>query len=40
VAGHSGAFSRLAQRDVQIAAFAIAPQGTALRLQLELEHAK
>ena len=33
-------FSRLAQRDVQIAAFAIAPQGTALRLQLELEHAK
>jgi pilus assembly protein HofO len=35
-----GAFSRLAQRDVQIAAFAIAPQGTALRLRLELEHAK
>ncbi|HFK7269990.1 TPA: HofO [Enterobacter asburiae] len=33
-------FSRLAQRDVQIAAFAIAPQGTALRLRLELEHAK
>ena len=33
-------FSRLAQQDVQIAAFAIAPQGTALRLQLELEHAK
>lgn len=26
--------------DVQIAAFAIAPQGTALRLRLELEHAK
>jgi pilus assembly protein HofO len=40
VAGHPGAFSRLAQRDVQIAAFAIAPQGTALRLRLELEHAK
>ena len=40
VAGHSGTFSRLAQQDVQIAAFAIAPQGTALRLQLELEHAK
>ena len=33
-------FSRLAQRDVQIAAFAIAPQGKALRLRLELEHAK
>ncbi|CZV39117.1 HofO family protein [Enterobacter cloacae] len=33
-------FSRLAQRDVQIAAFAISPQGTALRLRLELEHAK
>ncbi|MHC0026357.1 HofO family protein [Enterobacter vonholyi] len=33
-------FSRLAQRDVQIAAFAITPHGTALRLRLELEHAK
>lgn len=33
-------FSRLAKRDVQIAAFAIAPQGKALRLRLELEHAK
>ncbi|CAM6967166.1 MULTISPECIES: HofO [Enterobacter] len=33
-------FSRLAQRDVQIAAFAIAPQDKALRLRLELEHAK
>ena len=33
-------FSRLAQQDVEIAAFAIAPQGRALRLQLELEHAK
>lgn len=33
-------FSRLAQRDVQIVAFTIAPQGTALRLRLELEHAK
>lgn len=33
-------FSRLAQRDVQIAAFAISPQGTALRLRLELGHAK
>ncbi|MFL4366077.1 HofO family protein [Enterobacter asburiae] len=33
-------FSRLAQRDVQIAAFAISPQGKALRLRLELEHAK
>ena len=33
-------FSRLAQQDVQIAAFTISPQGTALRLQLELEHAK
>jgi pilus assembly protein HofO len=33
-------FSRLAQRDVQIAAFAIAPQDALLRLRLELEHAK
>lgn len=33
-------FSRLAHRDVQISAFAISPQGTALRLRLELEHAK
>ena len=33
-------FSRLAQRDVRVAAFTLAPQGTALRLQLELEHAK
>jgi pilus assembly protein HofO len=33
-------FSRLAQQDVQIAAFAIVPQGTALRLRLELAHAK
>jgi len=33
-------FSRLAQQDVEIAAFAIAPQGRALRLELELEHAK
>lgn len=33
-------FSRLAQRDVQIAAFAIAPHGKALRLRLEFEHAK
>lgn len=33
-------FSRLAQQDVEIAAFTISPQGTALRLRLELEHAK
>lgn len=33
-------FSRLAQQDVQIAAFTISPQGSALRLRLELEHAK
>ncbi|QFQ11087.1 HofO [Enterobacter sichuanensis] len=35
-----GLFSRLAQRDVEIAAFAIAPEGKALRLRLELDHAK
>ena len=33
-------FSRLAQRDVQVAAFTISPQSTVLRLRLELEHAK
>lgn len=33
-------FSRLAQRDVRVAAFTLAPQSTALRLKLELEHAK
>ena len=35
-------FSRLAQRDVQIAAFSISPQEALLRLRLELEseHAK
>lgn len=33
-------FSRLAQQDVQIAAFTISPQGSALRLRLEVEHAK
>lgn len=33
-------FSRLAQRDVEVAAFTISPQSTALRLRLELEHAK
>ena len=32
--------SRLAQRDVRVAAFTLAPQSTALRLKLELEHAK
>ncbi|TAT61929.1 HofO, partial [Enterobacter cloacae] len=33
---------RLAQQDVRIAAFTLAPQGAALRLrvQLELDHAK
>lgn len=35
-----GLFSRLAQQDVQVAAFAISPQGKALRLRLELNHAK
>ncbi|TAT61421.1 HofO, partial [Enterobacter cloacae] len=36
------AFARLAQQDVRIAAFTLAPQGAALRLrvQLELDHAK
>ena len=35
-------FSRLAQRDVQVAAFALSAQGSALRLRVELEeqHAK
>ncbi|MBE3287587.1 HofO [Enterobacter cloacae complex sp. P31C] len=33
-------FSRLAQRDVWVAAFTLSPQNTALRLRLELEHAK
>lgn len=35
-----GLFSRLAQRDVQVAAFAISSEGQALRLRLELNHAK
>ena len=35
-----GLFSRLAQRDVQVAAFAVSSEGKVLRLRLELNHAK
>lgn len=31
-------FSRLAQQDVWVTAFSLAPQGTALRLRAQLEH--
>lgn len=42
MAGHPTVFTRLAQWDVQVAAFALSAQGSALRLRVELEepHAK